>query len=69
MRWRSGLVTAPLRGVVSKVRGFLEALELPAGDMLTSSSGCYRLVLPSDTTVDVELAEGSLAARVEETRP
>jgi DNA-binding SARP family transcriptional activator len=45
-----------LRGVVSKVRGFLKALELPADDMLTSSSGCYRLVLPGDATVDVELA-------------
>jgi DNA-binding SARP family transcriptional activator len=51
-----------LRGAVSKVRGFLEALELPASDMLTSSSGCYQLVLPSDTTVDVELAEGEAEA-------
>jgi DNA-binding SARP family transcriptional activator len=51
-----------LRGVVSKVRGFLEALELPADDMLTSSSGCYQLVLPSDTTVDVELAVGEAEA-------
>jgi DNA-binding SARP family transcriptional activator len=45
-----------LRGAVSKVREFLEELELPADDMLTSSSGCYRLVLPGDATVDVELA-------------
>jgi DNA-binding SARP family transcriptional activator len=45
-----------LRGVISKVRGFLEAVELPAGDMLTSSSGCYQLNLPRDATVDVELA-------------
>jgi DNA-binding SARP family transcriptional activator len=45
-----------LRGLVSKVRGFLEALELPADDMLTSSSGCYQLALPDDATVDVELA-------------
>jgi len=45
-----------LRGAVSKVRGFLEALGLPAGDMLTSSSGCYQLLLPGDATVDVELA-------------
>ncbi|HEU4397479.1 MAG TPA: BTAD domain-containing putative transcriptional regulator [Actinomycetota bacterium] len=51
-----------LRGVVSKVRGFLEALELPADDMLTSSSGCYRLVLPDDATVDVELAVGEADA-------
>ena len=45
-----------MRGIVSKVREFLKALELPADDMLTSSSGCYRLVLPGDATVDVELA-------------
>ena len=51
-----------LRGVVSKVREFLEALELPADDMLTSSSGCYRLVLPGDATVDVELAVGEADA-------
>jgi hypothetical protein len=47
-----------LRGVVSKVRDFLDRLGLPAADTLTSSSGCYRLVLPTDTAVDVELAEG-----------
>jgi DNA-binding SARP family transcriptional activator len=51
-----------LRGAVSKVRGFLEELELPADDMLTSSSGCYRLVLPGDTMVDVELAAGEADA-------
>jgi DNA-binding SARP family transcriptional activator len=49
-----------LRGAVSKVRGFLEELELPADDMLTSSSGCYRLVLPGDATVDIELAAGQV---------
>ena len=47
-----------LRGVVSKVRDFLGRLGLPAADTLTSSSGCYRLTLPSDTAVDVELAVG-----------
>jgi DNA-binding SARP family transcriptional activator len=47
-----------LRGVVSKVRGFLDLLGLPAADTLTSSAGCYRLVLPGDTAVDMELAEG-----------
>jgi DNA-binding SARP family transcriptional activator len=51
-----------LRGAVSKVREFLEELELPADDMLTSSSGCYRLVLPGDATVDVELAAGEAEA-------
>jgi DNA-binding SARP family transcriptional activator len=45
-----------LRGVVSKVRDFLDLLGLPAAEALTSSSGCYRLRLPSDTAVDVELA-------------
>jgi DNA-binding SARP family transcriptional activator len=45
-----------LRGTVSKVRTFLAALELPAADMLTNSSGCYLLSLPEDATVDVELA-------------
>src|SRR5215208_5024649 len=47
-----------LRGVVSKVRAFLDLLGLPAADTLTSSSGCYRLTLPADTAVDVELAAG-----------
>jgi DNA-binding SARP family transcriptional activator/energy-coupling factor transporter ATP-binding protein EcfA2 len=45
-----------LRGIVSNVRKFLEALGLPADDMLTSSSGSYLLTLPHDATVDVELA-------------
>ena len=43
--------------MVSKVRDFLDLLGLPAAETLTSSSGCYRLRLPSDTAVDVELAE------------
>jgi DNA-binding SARP family transcriptional activator len=45
-----------LRGVVSKVRGFLDLLGLPAAEALTSSSGCYRLRLPGEVAVDVELA-------------
>jgi DNA-binding SARP family transcriptional activator len=45
-----------LRGVVSDVRDFLEALDLPADGMLTSSSGSYLLTLPDDASVDVELA-------------
>jgi DNA-binding SARP family transcriptional activator len=48
-----------LRGVVSKVRDFLDLLGLPAAEALTSSSGCYRLRLPSDTAVDVELARAA----------
>ena len=38
-----------LRGVISKVRDFLDLLGIPAAAALTSSSGCYRLVLPTDT--------------------
>lgn len=45
-----------LRGVVSKVRDFLEALGLPGDDMLTNSTGAYLLALPADATVDVEVA-------------
>ena len=51
-----------LRGVVSKVRDFLDLLGLPGADVLTSSSGCYRLRLPTDTAVDVELAAAAAAA-------
>ena len=51
-----------LRGVVSKVRDFLDLLGLPAADTLTSSSGCYRLALPGEVAVDVELAEGEAEA-------
>ena len=51
-----------LRGVVSKVRGFLDLLGLPAADTLTSSSGCYRLNLPGEVAVDVELAQGEAEA-------
>src|SRR5215207_3447293 len=47
-----------LRGVVSKVRDFLDQLGLPATGTLTSVAGCYRLTLPADTAVDVELAAG-----------
>jgi DNA-binding SARP family transcriptional activator len=51
-----------LRGVVSKVRGFLDVLGLPATDALTSVAGCYRLELPADTAVDVEQAAGEADA-------
>jgi DNA-binding SARP family transcriptional activator len=51
-----------LRGVVSKVRDFLDRLGLSAGDALTSVSGCYRLTLPDDTAVDVEQAAGEAEA-------
>jgi DNA-binding SARP family transcriptional activator len=51
-----------LRGVVSKVRDFLDQLGLPATGTLTSVAGCYRLTLPADTAVDVELAAGEADA-------
>jgi DNA-binding SARP family transcriptional activator len=51
-----------LRGVISKVRAFLEAVELPADAMLTSASGCYQLTLPPGTMVDLELAAGQAGA-------
>jgi DNA-binding SARP family transcriptional activator len=51
-----------LRGVVSKVRDFLDQLGLPATETLTSVAGCYRLSLPADTAVDVELAAGEADA-------
>jgi DNA-binding SARP family transcriptional activator len=51
-----------LRGVVSKVRDFLDQLGLPATGTLTSVAGCYRLTLPTDTAVDVELAAGEADA-------
>jgi DNA-binding SARP family transcriptional activator len=51
-----------LRGVVSKVRDFLGRLGLPATGTLTSVAGCYRLALPDDTAVDVELAAGEADA-------
>src|SRR5215211_3715086 len=57
-----------LRGVVSKVRGFLDVLGLPADDTLTSAAGCYRLALPADTAVDVEHAAGAAAAAAERAR-
>jgi DNA-binding SARP family transcriptional activator len=51
-----------LRGVVSKVRDFLGQLGLPATGTLTSVAGCYRLTLPADTAVDMELAAGEADA-------
>jgi DNA-binding SARP family transcriptional activator len=51
-----------LRGVISKVRDFLDLLGIAGAEALTSSSGCYRLVLPADTSVDVEAAEGAADA-------
>jgi DNA-binding SARP family transcriptional activator/tetratricopeptide (TPR) repeat protein len=51
-----------LRGVVSKVRGFLDLVGVPAADALTSAAGCYRLDLPDDTAVDLELADGETDA-------
>jgi DNA-binding SARP family transcriptional activator len=46
---------AALRGIVSRVRRFLELAGLDEGT-LTGADGCYRLRLPEGTWVDVEEA-------------
>src|SRR4029453_11342382 len=52
-----------LRGVVSKVRDFLDVLGLPATDALTSVCGCYRLGLPG-TTAGARAGDGEAAERL-----
>ncbi|MGH8902428.1 MAG: AfsR/SARP family transcriptional regulator [Egibacteraceae bacterium] len=55
--WPQGLPrtwNAAMRGVVSKVRAFLSAVEQPAA--LSRGFGAYQLHLPDDVVVDVELA-------------
>ena len=47
---------AALRGVVSKVRGFLGAAGLPQGATSSGGSGTYQLHLPPDVVVDIESA-------------
>jgi predicted ATPase/DNA-binding SARP family transcriptional activator len=49
-----------LRGVALRLRGLLSAAGLP-GDVLTSALGCWQLLLPPETEVDVEVAAGDLA--------
>jgi DNA-binding SARP family transcriptional activator len=51
-----------VRGVVSKVRHFLEDAGLPAGQTLTCAFGCYQLRLPPDTVVDLDLTASALEA-------
>ena len=53
---------AAVRGVVSKVRHFLEDAGLPAGETLTCAFGCYQLRLPPDTVVDLDLIASALEA-------
>jgi DNA-binding SARP family transcriptional activator len=53
---------AAVRGVVSKVRHFLEDAGLPAGQTLTCAFGCYQLRLPPDTVVDLDLTASALDA-------
>jgi DNA-binding SARP family transcriptional activator len=51
-----------VRGVVSKVRHFLEDAGLPGGETLTCAFGCYQLRLPPDTVVDLDLTASALEA-------
>ncbi|MGH9011777.1 MAG: AfsR/SARP family transcriptional regulator, partial [Acidimicrobiia bacterium] len=53
---------AAVRGVVSKVRHFLEDAGLPAGETLTCAFGCYQLRLSPDTVVDLDLTAPALEA-------
>ncbi len=53
---------AALRVVMSRVRAFLGAAGLPAAQVLTNSYGCYRLSLPDDVVVDVEVAAAAVEA-------
>jgi DNA-binding SARP family transcriptional activator len=57
--WPRGLPRtweAALRGVISKVRGFLAASGLSGNAALSGGFGVYQLQLPSDVIVDVEFA-------------
>ena len=51
---------AALRVVISRVRAFLGAAGLPASELLTNSHGYYRLSLPDDIEVDVEVASAAV---------
>jgi DNA-binding SARP family transcriptional activator len=53
---------AAVRGVVSKVRHFVEEAGLPGGQTLTCAFGCYQLRLPPDTVVDLDLTASALEA-------
>ncbi|MFI6983136.1 ATP-binding protein [Embleya sp. NPDC050154] len=49
-----------LRGVLSRVRGFLGQAGYDASSVLRHRAGCYVLSLPEGTEVDVEAAESAL---------
>ncbi len=57
---------AALRGVISRLRAFLEASGLEAAEVVTTDQGRFRLCLPPSTVVDLEAAavafEDSVAA-------
>jgi DNA-binding SARP family transcriptional activator len=62
--WSKGLPAAwqpALRSVLTKVRGFLGAAGLPGPTTLHSDFGCYRLLLPEDAIVDLDVAATSMA--------
>ena len=57
--WPQGLPrtwAAALRGVVSKVRGFLAAAGLPESAAAYDGFGAYQLHLPPEVVVDIEFA-------------
>ena len=50
-----------LRGVALRLRGVLAAAGLAPAEALTSAFGCWQLLLPPDTEVDLEAAAADLA--------
>ena len=53
---------AALRGVVSRVRGFVAKASPPGGDVLIAHAGRYVLRLPADARIDVVVAERNVEA-------
>src|SRR5207237_7455560 len=51
---------AALRGVLSKLRAALGNIGLPSDDVLTNAVGCWRLNLPPDSQIDIEVARHEL---------
>jgi DNA-binding SARP family transcriptional activator len=49
-----------LSAILSKLRALLARVGLPKSEVLPSTLGCYQLVLPPDTWVDVEAAADAL---------
>jgi DNA-binding SARP family transcriptional activator len=54
-----------LRTVVSRVRAFVAPALPPEPEPVEAHGGRYRLQLPADVLVDVELAEGAVAAALD----